>query len=353
MPEPRAKEKILCLVFKYLGDVVVTIPALRALRARRPQDEIHLLVAEDALPLVKTLPWIDRAWAFPRTRGKARLRDSLPVIRALRRERFDLSLDFIGNDRGAFLSLSIGAKNRYGLDAPRGFFGRRWCYHHAVDEAPLDWHESRRHLHFLRPQDVNPEANLDLEIHADPALATAAAQILPQPAIIAHVSTSKPLKEWPLAHWRTLAELAKRDRVPLVFASGPSPRERALLTELTHAEPSTPVLPQITDLGLYLAVLARAQLLVSGDTGPMHFAAGLGIPTLSLFGPSAVHQWAPLAPHARQLQAENCRCSHNQDVCTQPTPCLQTVTPELVWREISSMLLRTSALRSSSSVSIS
>lgn len=351
MPEPREKEKILCLVFKYLGDVVVAIPALRALRASRPQAEIHLLVAEDALPLVKTLPWLDRAWAFPRTRGKARLRDSWPVIRALRREHFDTSLDFIGNDRGAFLSLAIGPKTRYGLDAPRGFFGRRWCFHHAVDEAPLDWHESRRHLHFLRPQGVDPQANLDLELHSDPAFATAAAQLLPQPAIIAHVSTSKPLKEWPLAHWRALAELAKRDRIPLVFASGPSPRERALLNELARADPSTPVLPQIGELGLYLAVLARAQLLVSGDTGPMHFAAGLGIPTLSLFGPSAVHQWAPRAPQARQLRAANCQCSHNQESCTRPTPCLSTLLPEAVWQEIRSLLLHPASLKSSSAVS--
>lgn len=334
----KSREKILCLVFKYLGDVVVAVPALRALKQSRPNAEIHLLVAEEALPLVKDLPWLHRAWAFPRTRGKARLRDSLPVIAALRREKFDLSLDFIGNDRGAFLSLSIGAPARYGLAAPRGFVGRRWCYHHAVPEAPLDWHESRRHLHFLKPLGVSSTANLDLEIHADPSLQQAAAQIMPTPAILAHLSTSKPLKEWPLENWRALANFAAAAGVPLAFASGPSARERGLLETLWMGAKQTPVLPQINDLALYLAVLSRAQLLVSGDTGPMHFAAGLGVPTLSLFGPSIVHQWAPLSPRARQLQAVGCRCSHNQEACTQPQPCLATLTPELVWQEIQSML---------------
>lgn len=338
---PESREKILCIVFKYLGDVVVSIPALRALRKNRPGVELHVLVAEDALPLVKTLPWIDRAWAFPRTRGKARLRDSLPVIRQLRKERFDISLDFIGNDRGAFLSLSIGAKVRYGLAAPRGFVGRRWCYHRAVPEAPLDWHESRRHLQFLAPLGVDQEANLDLEIYPDPALAEKAASILPNPAIVAHVSTSKPLKEWPMEYWSALAVLAARDGFPIVFASGPSRRERALLEALTRSTETAAtvaLLPQIPDLALYLAVLARAQLVVSGDTGPMHFAAGLGVPTLSLFGPSLVHQWAPIAPSARQLKATGCVCSHNLEVCSQPTPCLRSLTPELVWREVRSML---------------
>lgn len=350
------REKILCLAFKFLGDVVVVIPALRALRQVKPKAEIHLLVAAEALPLVKTLPWIDRFWGLPRTRGKARLKDSWPIIRGLRREKFDLSFDFYGNDRGAFLSLAAGAKTRYGAAAAGGFFGRRWCYHHAVEEAPPDWHVNRRHLHFLRSQKVDPQANLDLEVRPDPAFADAAARIMPEPAVVAHISTSKPLKEWPLIHWRALARLASRDRIPFVFASGPSARERALLTELLAGEPPTPVLP-FTDLGTYLAVLARAQLLVSGDTGPMHFAAGLGVPTLSLWGPSgwgpsAVPYWAPLAPNARQLQAANCRCEWGQERCTQSLPCLQSLTPELVWKEIVSML-QAGPIKSSSSASIS
>src|SRR5450432_1082035 len=106
--------KILAIVFKFLGDVVVSIPALRALKQAQPRGELHVLVAEEAFPLVKTLPWIDRVWALPRTRGKARLRDTWPVICALRREKFDLSLDFVGNDRGAFLTLAAGARLKVG-----------------------------------------------------------------------------------------------------------------------------------------------------------------------------------------------------------------------------------------------
>lgn len=335
---PERREKILAIAFKYLGDVVVAIPALRALRAARPDAELHVLVAEDALPIVNTLPWIDRAWALPRTRGKARLRDSLPVIRALRREKFDTSLDFIGNDRGAFLSLSIGAKKRYGLDAPRGFFGRRWCYHVPVAEAPTTWHESRRHLHFLAPIGVDQNASLDLEIRADPALAQAAAKILPEPAIIAHLTTSKPLKEWPLTHWKALIGAGQREGLCFVLAAGPSAREREIRAKLAAQLPGTPVLPETKTLAEYLAVLARAQMLVSGDTGPMHFAAGLGVPTLSMFGPSDPNQWAPLGPKARIIRTSNCRCSHNEERCVQADSCWNHLTPETVLAEIRALL---------------
>jgi len=335
---PERPFKILAIVFKFLGDVVVSIPALRALKEARPEVELHVLVAEEAHPLVKTLPWIDRAWALPRTRGRARLRDTWPMIRALRAEKFDLSIDLIGNDRGAFLTLAVGAREKLGLHAPKGFFGRRYFYHEALPEAPGDWHETKRHLHFLRKLGVAAEAPLALELHADPALQDDAAKILPRPTIIAHVSTSKPLKEWPQAHWSELAKLARADGHEIVFASGPAARERDSLRTLGEISPEIPQLPPIKDLGLYLAVLARASLLVSGDTGPMHFAAALGTPTLSLFGPSLIHQWAPQAPLARWLQAPSCTCSAHQESCTATTHCLNRLSPAQVWSEAKSLL---------------
>ena len=102
-------EKILAVQFKYLGDAVFVTPALRALRERWPEGEIHVLVAAEVAPLLANLPWIKKVWALPRTRGRARVRDSWPVIRALRREKFQRAVDFGGNDRGAILSFLSGA----------------------------------------------------------------------------------------------------------------------------------------------------------------------------------------------------------------------------------------------------
>lgn len=335
--------KILCIAIKYLGDVVVAVPAMQALRARWPEAAFHVLVAEDAARLLETLPWVDRVWALPRTRGRARLLDSWPVIRALRRERFDLSFDQIGNDRGAFLSVLVGARSRYGMAAPHGFLGRKLCYHHGVEEAPLHWHEIDRHLHALRVFGVSPPASPTLELRASSKYAAEAAQILPENAVIGHITTSKPLKEWPLEHWQSLAHRAQAEGQPFFFAAGPSPRERPLLAELGRRAPNVPQLPQISDLGFYLAVLARARAVVSGDTGPMHFAAGLGVPTLSLFGPSKPELWAPRAPHARFLQAPECRCEPTLESCTQRQSCFHRLSPEHVWRELQALLAATGA----------
>src|ERR1017187_5552805 len=85
--------KILAIQFRYLGDAVLMTPALRALKEHFPDCELHVLVAEEAAPLLQHLPWLNRVWAFPRKRGKAKLRQSWPMIKALRRERYERSVD--------------------------------------------------------------------------------------------------------------------------------------------------------------------------------------------------------------------------------------------------------------------
>ena len=79
------------------------------------------------------LPWLKRVWPMPRRRGGRQFARNWPVIRALRREHFDRSVDFASNDRGAILSLLIPARRqRLGLVTKRGgFLGRQFCYNRA------------------------------------------------------------------------------------------------------------------------------------------------------------------------------------------------------------------------------
>ncbi len=326
--------KILFIVFKYLGDVAITIPAMRAVKEALPGARLHMLVAEDALPLVKNLPWLEKTWGLPRKRGSARLGSSWPVLRALRHERFDCSIDFVGNDRGALVSLACGAKNRVGPLSPRGFPGRRFCYSKRIPALPenhVDFHESERHVALVKALGIPAPASLALELHHDPARDREAGQLLPEPAIICHLSTSQPKKEWPLSHWSEFHSRARAAGLRLVFASGPSPREIKLLADLQSllgpAASGTLFLPSIPDLGLYLAVLKRASAFVSGDTGPLHFSAGLGVPTLGLFGPTPARQWTPLGPTHRHIKISPCHCSWHAATCTHPEPCIARITP--------------------------
>lgn len=330
-------EKILALQFKYFGDAVLMTPALRALRAHFPKAKIHLLAPDEMAPLFEHLPWIDRVWAMPRRRGRASLRESVPLLWALRRERFDRSVDFATNDRGAILSRLVGAKKRLGWRIRGGFWGRSRCYTEHVEPLSGSVHESARIAHLLSGWRVPLPPPFECEIRPDPALANAAKNILPYDlAVVCHAASSQPRKEWPLTHWAEFHRLAVAAGRQVVFTTARGERESALMAELKKLAPAAKILPEIAELPLFLAVLARAKFFISGDTGPLHFAAGLGVPTIALFSPTSPERWAPCGARHQTIVGASCVCPANSAVCASPQHCMAAISPEMVLHALES-----------------
>jgi heptosyltransferase III len=331
----RSVPKILAIQFKYFGDAVLLTPALRAIREQFPPCELHVLVPEEAAPIFNHLPWLNRVWPMPRRRGRSSLSKTLPVIRALRRERFDRSVDFASNDRGAILSFLAGAKDRLGWEEQGGFLGRRFCYSRRVHPETKTAHESARLAFLLSGWKIQPPRSLEVEIHADPALAGDAEKLLPgKDPIICHLASSQPNREWPLQHWAGLSRLVAGSGRKIVFTTPRGAREQSLMAEFSRLAPEAVILPLISELPLFLAVLRRAAAFISGDTGPLHFAAGLGVPTISLFGPSSPERWAPLGPRHQFLTGAICSCGAHSAICTSKNYCLAAISPEQVHNKL-------------------
>jgi lipopolysaccharide heptosyltransferase III len=327
-----ASPKILAIQFKYFGDAVMMTPALRAIRGHFPKCVLHVLAPEETAPIFNHLPWLNRVWAMPRQRGRVRFNQSWPIIRALRRERFDRSVDFASNDRGAILSRFIGARFRLGWDERGGFLGRKLCYTDRIAPQAKLQHESVRLAQLLSAWQIPPPRSLESEIRADLSLVEAAKAILPdEGAVVCHVASSQPKKEWPLPHWAKLHHLAAKSGYHVVFTTARGEREQALMTELKTFAPDATILPPVPELPLFLAVLARAGVFISGDTGPLHFAAGLGVPTISLFGPSSPVQWAPIGERHRILTGNACTCDGNLSICQNANHCLAAIAPAQVF----------------------
>ena len=106
------------------------------------------------------------------------------------------------------------------------------------------------------------------------------------------------------------------------------------MKELKRLDPTVEILPAVPDLPLLFALLARAKLFVSGDTGPLHFAAGLGVSTISLFGPTSPNRWSPFGPKHISLTGTKCVCDGNLAVCAAGSHCLAAITPEQVFTKI-------------------
>jgi ADP-heptose:LPS heptosyltransferase len=337
----KMRPKLLAIQFKYLGDVVVATPALRALRRAFPQAELHVLVPEEAAPLLQGLAWIDRVWRFPRIRGRLNLGASWPMIRQLRREQFAVSVDFAGNDRGALLSLMVGARRRIGVVNPQGFYLRSRCYTDRVEAFDTTRHESVRTWAVTAPLDVPFLEDMALEAAADFRLAPAAAQALGGAQVLCYVTATQPKREWPIDHWLQFARRAGALTPAIAFTGGSSPREKQVLAAIAERKAGVAVLPAPEPLELLLAVLAQAKLFITGDTGPMHFAAALGVPTLSLFGPTSAARWAPLGARHRWIQGGLCPCSGHSAICLAANPCVVQITPDRAYDEYARMVRET------------
>jgi heptosyltransferase III len=333
--------KILVLQFKYFGDAVLLTPALRALHRHFPAAELHVLVPAEMAPLFQHLPWIARVWPMPRKRGASDFSRIWPFLRELRRAQFDRSVDFAGNDRGAILSRLIGAKERLGWNLAGGFFGRKFCYTTRVTPPKGSLAESARLVQLLAGWQMPTEVSLAAEIRSDVNLVAAAQKILPaQNAVVCHVASSQQKKEWPLNHWASLHQLAAVAGIKMVFTTAHGEREAALLAEFKKLAPTAEILPPVPELPLFLAVLARAKVFVSGDTGPLHFAAGLGVPTLSLFGPTRPERWAPVGARHQFFTGGRCDCSGHSAVCHGARHCLAEISPETVFAALQKNLVQ-------------
>ena len=146
---------------------------------------------------------------MPRRRGRASLGQSWPVIRALRRERFDRSVDFAGNDRGAILSLLIGARRRLGWTQPGGFFGRRFCYNQRVPSWKSNWSTNPRGMaNLLAAWNITRAVARSGNPRRPRAGGGGGKNFCRTEKSSATSRRSQPKKEWPLAHWAEFYRLA-------------------------------------------------------------------------------------------------------------------------------------------------
>lgn len=330
-------KKILVIQFKYLGDVVFITPALRALHQHYPNSEIHILVAKDIAPVLKHLLLIKKTWALPRLRGKVNFKTTLPFIRALRKEKFDLTIDFAGNDRGALLSYLVHAKTRLGLTEGPPKFLQKWTYTAILNTDLISFVWVDRYLEMLdRLLGIKKPAVKKLEIHADPALKKEATKILNNHQLIFHIGASEEKKEWPISHWLSLYSLGQKAGYNIAFSAGPNNRELALLAEIKEAKPDAFILPPSKNLDLFLATLNQAEVVISCDTGPLHFAAGLGKKIIGLFGVAdGVKFYAPTYQSKEILLGAPCNCVGSLSQfksCQSSSPCMHSIRPEQVFR---------------------
>lgn len=294
--EPR---RLLILRTGSLGDIVHALPAVWALHRRFPSARIEWLVEGRWAPILHDVGCLDGLVELPLMPGKGPwvrgIRETVAVA-GLRTRKYDIAVDFQGLLRTAVWTRIVRARACVGPDDWREvaplFYSRilsRGRAAHVVDQglamaAALSATDGRVEFG-LRPSDSALRASVDaLEGEAG------VARRVPRWAVL-FPRTSAPAKDWSADRWGVVAHwLASEVGLGVLVAGGVRERaacEGVVMAARSHVLPDEAVLsPCTVPLEQLRTLLAGASLVVGGDSGPVHWAAAMGTPVLSLFGPT-------------------------------------------------------------------
>ncbi len=300
-PLPAPVGRILAIKLDHLGDVVLALPALAALRVAHPRARLDVLVATASRPLFAELDLVDEVLVCEAgwyDGGRPDLRALLGLARALRARRYDLALDLRGDPLAILLATAAGARFRVGFgDAGLGFLlDREHGARPGTHQATL-LHEAAMSAG-AGPLAGPPRPRLATSA-AERAAAHAQLGSRAGRAVTFHVGAGDPRKIWPAAGFGALARTLARAGHPIVVVGG---KEDIAWSERFQRELEQPALDLTGALSLRdsIAVIEASALLIGNDAGPVHFAAALGTPVAVVFAEiNDPARWRPCGDRVR------------------------------------------------------
>ncbi len=326
--------KILILRFSSLGDIIMTTAAVRCLRKRFPNAQIDMAVRSDFLPLVEHNPHLNRIWSVDRKGGAASLRK---LVRDLNVEKYDAVYDAHGSLRSRLMLPWIHARSKKR-------FNKHYIRRSLALTFKLPLLDDRRFLEkFIDPiqswgvqyDGLGPEIALDPKSLERVEIALTA---YPKGSRVGLIPSAQwPGKRWAPEKFRELLGrlIDKTDHSFLIFG-GP---EDTFCQQIAEDFPTQRVLQLQGKLNLpdAIAAVSTCEYVIANDTGLMHVADALGVPSVLIFGPtSAALGCLPYTPQSVLVEKQLwCRpCSKNgQAPCIRgKRVCLEDITPEDVFK---------------------
>ena len=339
--------KILLLQLKRIGDLILTTPAIAAVRNNYPDAHITLAVSNECAELLPAISNVDRVLIARRN-----LRD-VAMVSSVTGNRFDYCIDFTRNDRSAFLTLLSGARRRIASYRVREQSKTRArVYTDLVGVRLRDVHTTEYNLALLELLGVRaaPSApQLDLPRTArEKADALRCDRRITRPYVILHPSSARREKLWEAARWtKVIDHFGQSNEFEVVLTSGPSADEQAHIAAITHGTRQKFIdLSAKTDLLTLAALIRQAQLLVTVDSAPVHLAAATHTPQVILFGPTNPFHWRPTDSPALILHGKS-GTPVTEFAPVRPRLPMSEISTEAVISAMNSLLPRRAAAHSS------
>jgi len=322
---PPEAPRILVIRLSSMGDIILTTPALAALKAYFPRAHLDVVVKERYVQLLQGHPHVDGLFVLSPENGL------LSLARQLRGQGHDIALDLHANLRSRLLMLSLPAhrKLRYHKKALQRRLTVLGRHHHGPRVHTVDLY-----LDCLRPLGIQAQRDrprLSLGVQDDLFAEDYLRQhnlLQAGPLIGLHPGARWSGKRWSEERFaRVGRQLAERRNAPALVFGGPG--EGKLATRVAEQIGATAVAAVGVSLRQLMALVARCALFVTNDSGPMHLATALGVPVVAIFGPThpSLGFW-PLGERDVALSADlDCSpCSlHGDKNCPQSWPCLDQI----------------------------
>jgi heptosyltransferase-2 len=333
--------KILIRGPNWVGDAVLAIPAMKAVREHFDKSRITLLVRPWVAGLFAAAPFIDEVWSEARPSGVG---DWTRITRDIRNRAFDLSLLLPNSFESALMMYLGGVRERIGYATD----GRRFMLTNAITPGDEAKHQVEYYLDLVKTlsQTAVIDRRYSIEIQATDAERARARKLLgaggiPESSsflVLNPGAAYGSAKRWYEDRFATAADILAQEsglHVAIVGSLG----ERPIAEQIRlHMKSRTAVLSGTTSLETLIGVLAESSLMITNDSGPMHIAAALGVPTVAIFGSTDERVTSPCGPRTRIVKhAVECSPCLLRD-CPIDHRCMKGVTVETVCRAARELL---------------
>ena len=324
-------ERVLCLRLDRLGDLLTTLPALRALRRVASNARIELAVGSWNEPIAKRLPFVDAIRIVDTPWSSWEKRASLhKAYSALQSTSPDLAIDFQGDLRVILLMAMMRPVFRAGYGETGGSYllthrvrwdeSKSWYWqnYEAVKTIYPDVQEDFQPFNFVNEEDrVRARALLDRDMDQQG-----------RPIVGLHPSAGRRLKQWEASKFAALVDrLSNKMTVIVTGESVDRPLIESILTKVR----SKPKVIMGVSLTTFAAEVEKFDVFVSGDTGPMHLSHAVGTPNVAIFGPSDPVRYGPSDPQTvRRVVRTPLYCSPCNMIRRPPRECAVKLTPDCI-----------------------
>ena len=340
-PGPGTGEKILICGVNWIGDSIISMPAIQAFRSAHPSATITMLVKRKIAPLWKMHRAPDRILCLD-----PKLAGTRHAIHTLKIEPFDKAYILPNSFRSAFIPFAAQIPERIGFS---GHFRQIMLTDIVIPSSRPDrFHQVFEYMDLLVPEQAGETPPAPAIAPTEEALRTVAARLAPLPRPLVGFlpgAARGPSKRWPAGHFIELGRRLISDKRCGIAVLG-APGEEALCREIADALGTGALtLAGVLSFEEWAASLRQCDLAVSNDSGGMHVASALGIPLIALFGATDPDKTGPLGPQARVLQNSRVK---NRDVRRddpEAIKSLASITPGQVYEAALESLSRASPSR--------